>query len=115
VTTDQLLEEIESGAGETLSRAARRVPRTRLDRPVSLSCLTRWVLTGVRGPGGEIIRLEAAKLAGRWITTPAAIRRFIARQTPQFADAAPASTTRTPTQRASRSARAARELEKLGV
>jgi len=48
--TEQLLEEIEAGQGETLTRIARRFPRTRQDKPVTLSCLVRWVLTGVRGP-----------------------------------------------------------------
>jgi hypothetical protein len=39
--TNQLLEEIEAGQGETLTRAARRVPRTRQDKPVTLGCLIR--------------------------------------------------------------------------
>jgi hypothetical protein len=80
--TDQLLEEIEAGQGETLNRAARRVPRTRQDRPVTLGCLFRWITTGVIGPNGKRVHLEAARLGGRWITTPKAIRRFVAAQTP---------------------------------
>jgi hypothetical protein len=80
--TTQLLEEIEAGLGEPLTRAARRVPRTRQDRPVTLSCLLRWITLGVIGPNGERIKLEAARLAGRWLTTPGAIRRFVAAQTP---------------------------------
>ena len=40
--SEGLLEEIEAGLGETLTRAARRVPRSRRNRPVTLSCLLRW-------------------------------------------------------------------------
>jgi len=112
--TDQLLSEIEAGEGEPLARAARRVPSTRQGRPVTLSCLLRWVLHGVRGPGGRRVRLEAARLAGRWITTPAALRRFVVAQTPPL-DAEPAPTPRTPARRLSDSERASRELERRGL
>jgi hypothetical protein len=74
--TEHLLEEIEAGQGETLTRAAQRIPSTRQGKPVTLSCLLRWVQTGVIGPNGQRIKLEAARLAGKWVTTPAAIRRF---------------------------------------
>jgi hypothetical protein len=80
--TDQLLEEIQAGEGQTLSSAARLVPRTRQDKPVGMPCLFRWVTAGVIGPDGSRIRLEAARLAGRWITTAGAIRRFVLAQTP---------------------------------
>jgi hypothetical protein len=112
--TDQLLEEIEAGQGEVLTRAARRVPRTRRDRPVTLSCLLRWVLTGVTGPDGQRVYLEAARLAGRWVTSPGAIRRFIAAQTPRLGTE-PAPSPRSPAQRRRAGERAARELENLGI
>jgi hypothetical protein len=111
--TDQLLEEIEAGQGETLTRAARRIPRSRQDRPVSLSCLLRWVLVGVKGPGGTRIKLEAARLAGKWVTTPGAIRRFVEAQTPDQDSTVPAS--RTPCRRRRASERAGRRLEEMGV
>jgi hypothetical protein len=112
--TDLLLEEIEAGQGEVLTQAARRVPRTRLERPVSLSCLFRWITTGVIGPNGQRIKLEAARLAGRWITTPGAIRRFVEAQTPRSRDDGTL-TLRTPTKRQRASERAAKELEKFGI
>ncbi len=112
--TEQLLEEIEAGQGETLTRIARRFPRTRQDKPVTLSCLVRWVLTGVRGPDGQQVYLEAARLAGRWVTTPGAIRRFVAAQTPRL-DAEEAPTPRSPARRRQASERAARELERRGI
>jgi hypothetical protein len=110
--TDRLLEEIEEGQGETLVRAARRIPRTRQDRPVTLSCLLRWITTGVIAYDGQRVRLEAARLAGKWITTPGAILRFIRAQTPN-AEEVPR--TATPSRRLRAAERAGRHLEKLGV
>jgi hypothetical protein len=112
--TEELLHEIEAGQGETLTRAARRVPRSRQDRPVTLSCLLRWVMSGVIGPGGRRIRLEAARLAGKWVTTPGAIRRFVEAQTPRVeAEKAPAPRSSTKRQRASE--RAGQQLDSLGI
>src|SRR5262245_52846403 len=111
--TEKLLEEIEGGQGETITRAARRCPSTRQGKTVTLSCVLRWVLTGVRGPDGRRIKLEAARLAGKWITTPAAIRRFVAAQTPHTAEAP--TEIRSPTSRRRVSERAAHELDLLGI
>ncbi len=112
--TEQLLKEIEAGQGETLTRAARRVPRTRRDRPVTLSCLFRWITTGVIGPDGERVKLEAARLAGKWVTTPGAIRRFVEAQTPHVAAEATRAP-RSPARRQRASERAGKELDELGI
>jgi hypothetical protein len=112
--TNQLLKEIEAGLGEPLTRAARRVPRTRQDRPVTLSCLLRWITLGVIGPNGERIKLEAARLAGRWLTTPGAIRRFVAAQTPSLdSTPMPSPTLRGKGQRAAE--QAGQQLNRLGI
>jgi hypothetical protein len=112
--SDQLLEEIAAGMGEPLTRAARRVPRTRQDRPVTLSCLLRWITSGVIGPNGERIKLEAARLAGRWLTTPGAMRRFVAAQTPSLDDTpTPSPATREKRQRAAE--RAGQQLDRIGI
>jgi hypothetical protein len=79
-------DEIAAGHGEPLSRACRRFPPHRQGKSVTLSCLIRWVTSGVRGPNGQRIRLEAARLSGRWVTTPQAIARFLEAQTPQLED-----------------------------
>jgi hypothetical protein len=109
-----LSEEIAGGHGMPLSQAARRFPAYRQGRPVTLSCLVRWVTDGVRGPEGERIRLEAARLAGRWITTPQAIARFIDAQTPRQVDTQSKSS-RPPSARQRASERAAAELERCGI
>jgi hypothetical protein len=82
VTSETLLQEIAAGEGEYLTRAARRIPSLRQGKPATLSCLLRWVLDGVRGPEGTRVKLEAARLAGKWVTTPGAVRRFVLAQTP---------------------------------
>ena len=110
----QTLDEIAAGLGEPLSRACRRFPPHRQGKPVSLSCLVRWITSGVRDPNGVRIRLEAARLAGRWITTPGAIARFLAAQTPRL-DGDPHPPPRTPAARQLASERAAAELETLGI
>jgi hypothetical protein len=112
--TDRLLEEIEAGQARTLTQAARLVPRTRQDRPVSIGCLLRWVNPGVLGPDGQRIRLEAARLAGRWVTTPGAIRRFVQAQTPPL-DGGPAPAPRSPGVRQRASERAGKELDRVGI
>jgi hypothetical protein len=112
--TDQLLSEIEAGQGEPLTRAARRVHSARNGRPATLSRLYRWALHGVLGPDGNRVYLEAARLAGTWITTPGAIRRFVAAQTPRL-DTEPAPTPRAPAARRRASERAAQALDEIGI
>lgn len=98
----------------TLNSAARMFPPNRRGRPVSLSCILRWVLDGVRLSTGEVIRLEALRVGGRWLTTLEAIQRFAERQTPRL-DSEPGPSTRTPTRRERASQRAAQRLEEMGI
>jgi hypothetical protein len=64
-------------------------------------------------PGGRVVRLEAARLAGRWLTSAPALARYAAAQTPAVETETPAP--RTPAQRRRASERAARELERVGI
>ncbi|MCI0464668.1 MAG: hypothetical protein L0Z62_47695 [Gemmataceae bacterium] len=108
-----LIEEIAQGHGLYLSRAAKRFPPHRKNRPVTLGCLVRWIIEGVRGPGGERVRLEAARVAGKWMTTPQAITRFIIAQTPDLADRP--QLPRTSTMRRRAAERAEAQLQKIGL
>jgi len=112
--SSELLNEIEAGQGEPLSVAAKRIPSARQGKAVTLGCLLRWVKNGVKGPGGERVKLEAARMAGKWVTTPGAIRRFVQAQTPQCSGEAPP-TPRSPGRRERASARASKRLEELGI
>lgn len=98
----------------TLTAAARLLPPGRRGQPVSLSCIFRWITDGVLLENGQRVRLEAARLGGRWLTTVPALERFAAAQTPSYADA-PKQTIRTPTARQRATDRAMEELEKVGI
>jgi hypothetical protein len=50
--------DLNSESSLSLSQAARLLPPGRGGRPVTLSCLLRWVLTGVRSPSGDLVRLD---------------------------------------------------------
>jgi hypothetical protein len=106
----------------SLSQAARLLPPGRRGRPVTLSCVLRWVLDGVRLASGERVRLEATRMGGRWLTSVEALQRFADRQTPRF-DSGPQPglpaprrpTPRTPTQRRRALERAHEALDKAGI
>jgi hypothetical protein len=63
-------------------------------------------------PDGEVVHLESARLAGRYLTSVPALERFIARQTRSLE---PAPQVRTASQRQRASERAEKELEKIGI
>jgi hypothetical protein len=94
------------------SQAGKRLPPFRKGRPVSSSTIIRWIVGGVRGPDGQVVRLEAVRLGGRWVTDCSALRRFAERLTPLLPS--------TPSQRSVAARRrdderAARELERRGL
>lgn len=109
-----IVAEIAGGGGLSLPQAARRFPSARRGRPVSASCLWRWCHKGARVPGGGVVRLEAVRLAGRWLTSEEAIVRFLAAQTPPPPDAPPPAP-RTPRRRQQAAERAAKKLDKMGI
>lgn len=96
----------------SLKDAASSLPTGRLGRPVGLSTIFRWIFDGVRTPNG-IVRLEALKLGGRYITSIEALQRFADAQTPELdgREAAP----RSPTRRAQAAKKAGEQLSKIGV
>jgi hypothetical protein len=113
-TSEQLLAEIADGEGLYLIQAARLIPSHRSGKPTTMSCVLRWVLDGVLVPGGGRVKLEAARLAGKWVTSKAAIRRFVHAQTHHL-DTEPAPTPRAPAARRRASERDRKALEELGI
>ena len=97
----------------SLTQAARLLPPGRGDRPVTLSCLLRWILRGARAPSGQLVRLEAVRIGGRWVTSREALQRFAEALTPSFENASPAP--RPPSSRQRASERAAKQLQKMGI
>jgi hypothetical protein len=97
-----------------LADAAKLVPAARGGKRCHLSTILRWVLKGSKAPDGTLVRLEAARLGGRWLTSREALQRFSARLTPS-PEADAQLYPRGPGKRRRTSDRAAAELEKLGL
>jgi hypothetical protein len=98
----------------SLTEATRRLPPGRKGRGPHLSTLIRWIVDGARGPAGVIVRLEALRLGGRWVTSDEALQRFAERLTPDLTNC-PSQVSHSPAARQRASERAARQLEKLGI
>lgn len=81
--TAAVIHEIVNGQGVPLSEVAelRPSPRSRNGRSHTTTPL-RWVRCGVKRPDGTVVRLEAARVGTRWLTSRAAIVRFINALTP---------------------------------
>jgi hypothetical protein len=98
-----------------LRAAARMLPPGRRGRPVTLSCLFRWIVDGVKLSDGSVCRLAGVRMGGRWLTSVEALQRFAEAQTPRVqAEKGPASW-RSPARRQRDSERAAKELERAGI
>ncbi len=70
----------------SLRAAARLLPPGRRGRHVTVSCVFRWIVDGVVGPDGKRVRLEAARVGGRWLTSVPALERFAIAQTPRLVE-----------------------------
>ena len=113
--TDQVIAEVAAGEGVIpLREVAHRLPAFRPGTRTTYSCVLRWSLKGVRVPGGQRVRLEAVRCGGRWLTTEAAIQRFLLAQQPTE-ERQPQAPPRSPGQRQRASQRAGAQLEKIGI
>ena len=99
VTLEQLISEILSGDGLTLSQAAHKLVPHR-GSSVAPSTIWRWYQSGVVTPSGQRVHLELARVGAKWMTSVAAMSRFIAASTPAApTDHIPSSPTPTATKR----------------
>lgn len=109
----QVLHEIQSGQGLSLSAAGRMFPAHRGSGTVDPSTVWRWVTRGAQAADGRPVKLEAVRLPGSWRTSRPAVARFVAALTP-----APDPTTppaRTPAARKRACDRATRRLQQMGA
>ena len=97
-----------------LADAAKIVTPARSGKRTHLSTLLRWILVGAKAPDGTLVRLEAVRLGGRWVTSAQALQRFAERLTPR-ADITPRPALRTESRRRRASERAGADLERLGI
>jgi len=98
----------------TLKEAAALIKPGRSGRKCHISTLVRWITDGLRGPGANVVRLEAVRLGGRWITSEEALARFSERLTPDN-DSARSPAPRSPGRRRKASERAERHLRNEGI
>jgi hypothetical protein len=98
-----------------LADACRLIPPARNGRRTHISTVLRWIPRGTSSPSGEVVRLEAVRLGGRWMTSREALQRYADRLTPHPTTDAPATPPRTPTARRRASDRAAAELDRIGI
>jgi hypothetical protein len=96
----------------TPSEVAKLVPPARNGKRTHLSTVLRWILKGVKTPTG-VVRLEAIRLGGRWLTSRAAMQRFCERLTPIPEDGP--SALRSPNARKRSAEAAERRLTELGI
>ncbi len=96
----------------TLSQAAKLVPSYRVGRPTHVSRLVRWIVNGVRADDGRLIKLEAMRLGGQWVTSAAALQRFAEAMTPAQRPLAPLQTA---ISRRKSAEQASRALDAIGL
>ena len=112
----QIILEIQSGHGLSLSAAGKLFPGHRGGEAVDPSTVFRWRTTGSRAANGSIVKLESVRVGGRWLTSRGAVSRFVAAltsaSTPDATSTPPPP--RTPNQRRKASERAEAALINRG-
>jgi hypothetical protein len=98
----------------SLAAAAAQIPPARNGKRCHLSTVLRWVLRGARSPAGHLVKLEAVRLGGRWLTSREALQRFSERLTPRL-EGDERTVPRSPAKRRRADERAEAELDKMGL
>jgi hypothetical protein len=95
----QVILEIINGDALGIGAAARLIPANRGGGPACPSTIWRWITSGSATTEGQTVKLEAARVGGRWLTSKAALARFFVALTPDATDETPTQTkTRTASQ-----------------
>jgi hypothetical protein len=87
----------------------------RAGKKIHFSTVWRWVTTGVRGPGGNRVRLQALRIGAKWVTSRRAIQAFAEALTPHLDVQAEPAATCTAGQRRRAAERAGEQLAALGI
>lgn len=66
----------------TFAQAPKTLPSFRSGRPVHKATIGRWAFSGLKRYDGTVVRLEAVKCGGQWVTSVEALERFFAALTP---------------------------------
>jgi hypothetical protein len=95
------------------TQAARYFASSRGGKAAHKSRIVRYITTGVVGPNGGRVYLDALRQGNQWVTTPSSIQAFAEALTPERVVTAP--TTRTTAVQGKAAERAGRELAKRGI
>jgi len=117
VETPQVLSEIRAHGGLKLSAVGKLFPASRGSGVVNPSTVWRWSRVGALTPGGFRVKLEVVKVGMSFLTSAAAVDRFVVALTdasnPEAS--APAKSARTDSARAKSSKAAGRRLQAAGA
>jgi hypothetical protein len=116
--SDAVQREVLSGDALTFAQVAAELPPSRKNKPVTPSCIWRWARRGVKRPGGRVVKLEVCRVGCRWLTSRAALTRFVRElnQQPHEFEAKPRQPSRTQDPvRAAEVEKAKAELRGLGI
>jgi hypothetical protein len=115
----KIISEIVAGEALSMGEAGRIIPALRGQKRTDPATIWRWVNRGHKLPDGSVLKLEAAKMAGRWLTSKPALGRFLERITaasiPQSEDTTPPVQARTVSTRQKSSQRASAKLAAMGA
>jgi hypothetical protein len=92
---------------------AKRIPG-RGGRPTNFATIWRWIMKGATAPDGTRVRLRAARIGAKWVTSVEAVQEFLQALTPRFEDK-PLQLARSASKRQAASGRARKRLVKAGV
>ena len=104
ISTEQLI---------ALKDVAKRIPG-RGGRPTNFATIWRWIMKGSIAPGGNRVRLRAARIGGKWVTSIEAVQEFLQALTPRFGEEPP-NLVRSATKRKTADERASKQLEEAGI
>jgi len=111
-----LLAEIEAGEGLGLAAAGRLFPAYRGKGNMNPATVWRWVMKGQKSSRGAVVKLEAVRVGGRWLTTRSAVARFVTTLTEleELEPAPPHARIRSPAQRRRAVEAATHRLQMMG-
>lgn len=101
---------------KSLATLASRCPARGGPGHVSAKALGRWATRGILLPDGRRLKLEVVRVAGRYMSSEAALERFIAAQSVPVSEDQPLpASARTTSKRQQASEQAAQALDRLGI
>jgi len=116
VVVPLVLIEIQQGRGLALSAVGRLFPASKgAGTSIDPSTVFRWVTRGLKLPSGGVVKLEAVRCGGRWLTSRDAVTRWCLALTGDAAREPATDILRSPAARSRGSKAAAEQLKRLGI